>query len=683
MQILKHSAARIALLYAVVGLCWIFFSDALVLLVAPDISLLAELGTWKGTAFVLISAFFVYLVGRNKEGEIIEASDKPNDSKGHGSLLLTFAVLSLIIVIAGFLGASYTAYNEKKKAVEQLKTVANMKANELKRWINERQNDAEFLRGATFFVDQNIKWQKPLDKELAAKVLPRLEALKRISDYSLVFLVSKNGEILLSTGKGGITITPMLKETISQSLAKNNTVFTDIYRLPENEGGQIVIDFVSPTYSPLESQKIVIVSRVEVERFLYPYMQFWPIKSRTAETLLFRKEGDKILFLNELRHLKNSALSLKIPLKQNTLLAAQAVSEQATPDEALDGVDYRNTPTIGVAQKIDGTNWFLISKQDKSEIYAEARQTAFWIGLADALSIVILAAAILLLHQRRELYVARIRHKEQAEKLEERKAAQEKINRLNRTLEQKVLERTKQLENAYNEMEAFTYSVSHDLRSPLRATDGFSQALLEDYTDKLDEQGKDYLQRIRNASQKMGALIDDLLKLSRLTRHDMVISKVDLGEIAKDVCEELKSAGIGKNATVEIEEGLIAYADANLIKIALTNLISNAFKFSAHREKAHIAFRSRHENGKKIYYIEDDGAGFDMEYAYQLFKPFHRLHTSNEFEGSGIGLAIVQRIIARHFGRVWAQGEVGNGASFFFTLDTKQNEYAKGAKDDF
>lgn len=678
MQTINRSAGRTAIMYAVVGICWIFFSDALILLVAPDMTLLSEMGIWKGTAFVLISAFAIYLVGYNNHKEI-EFKGKPSENYGHGSLMLTFTILSVVIVLVGFMGASYTIYNEKKKAIEQLKTVASMKASELKRWISERQNDAEFLRGATFFVDPDIKWEKPIDKELAQKVLLRLESLKRTSGYSLIFLADKNSKIILSTEKIDTTITPELKEAINLSMSKNDTVFTDIYRLPKKDGGEIVIDFVSPAQATKKSQKIVIVSRVEVRRFLYPYMQFLPIKSATAETLLFKESQGNILFLNELRHLKNSALSLKIPLNKSEVLAVQAVKEGADLDKPLEGVDYRSAHVIGVAQKIEGTSWFLISKQDKFEIYAEARRLAFWIGLADALSIVILATVILLLHQRRELYFARIRHKEQTEKLEERKAAEEKINELNRTLEQKVLERTKELENAYNEMEAFTYSVSHDLRSPLRATDGFSQALLEDYADKLDEQGRDYLLRIRNASQKMGGLIDDLLKLSRLTRHDMALSKVDLSQIAKEVCEELKNAGMGKNATIEIEEGLIAYADASLMKIALTNLISNAFKFTVHNKEAHISFKSQNKNTEKIYFIEDDGAGFDMEYAYQLFKPFHRLHASSEFDGSGIGLAIVQRIIARHFGRVWAQGEVDKGARFFFTLEAKQNRYAKEA----
>ncbi len=679
MQIVSQPAVRIAVVYAILGLCWIFFSDALVFLVAPDISILSEMGTWKGSVFVLISAFVIYLVAHKRRQEA-DFDSKSGENVGYGSLLPIFAALSLIIIAAGFTGASYSAYNEKKKAVEQLKTVAGMKAGELKRWLNERQNDAEFLRGATFFVDQNIKWQKPTDKELAEKVLPRLEAFKRISGYSLVFLVTKNGEILLSTEKRDMTITPLLQKAIDLSLEKNNTVFTDIYRLPKNEGGQIVIDFVSPTCPPQESQKIVIVSRVEVERFLYPYMQFWPIKSKTAETLLFRKEGDNVLFLNELRYIKNSALALKMPINKSEVLAAKALNGGIGTSEAIDGVDYRGTPAIGVAQKIEGTEWFLMSKQDKSEIYAEAKEITFWIGVADLLSIIILAAAILLLYQRRELYFANIRHKEQLEKLEERKAAQEKINRLNRSLEQKVSERTKQLENAYNEMEAFTYSVSHDLRSPLRATDGFSQALLEDYADRLDDIGKDYLLRIRNASQKMGALIDDLLKLSRLTRHDITLSEIDLANIAKEVCEELKSAGVGKNAMIDIEYKMIVYADADLMKIALTNLFSNAFKFTAHQKEAHITFKSEDKNGEKIYFIEDNGAGFDMKYAYQLFKPFHRLHASSEFEGSGIGLAIVYRIIARHFGRVWAEGEIDKGARFFFTLGIKQNEYAKEAK---
>lgn len=259
--------------------------------------------------------------------------------------------------------------------------------------------------------------------------------------------------------------------------------------------------------------------------------------------------------------------------------------------------------------------------------------------------------------------------------IREKKLAEEKIRNINIELERKVNERTAQLQNAYDEMEAFTYSVSHDLRSPLRATDGFSQALLEDYNDALDETAKDYLNRIRAASQKMAGLIDDLLQLSRQTRTDMQPEIINLSEIVQRIMNELARQEPERHVNVIIMPELKVYADAHLMQIALTNLLGNAWKYTAKQAQARIEFSAKMENNERVFFIQDNGAGFDMTYVDKLFKPFQRLHTAQEFAGNGIGLAMVYRIIKRHFGRVWAQGEPEKGATFFFTLgltDTKQ-----------
>lgn len=257
----------------------------------------------------------------------------------------------------------------------------------------------------------------------------------------------------------------------------------------------------------------------------------------------------------------------------------------------------------------------------------------------------------------------------------EKKRAETEIQTLNAELERKVMERTAALQNAYDEMEAFTYSVSHDLRSPLRATDGFSQALLEDYGDKLDATAQDYLSRIRLASQKMGGLIDDLLQLSRQTRTTMVPSTIDLGVIARQIISEMTLQSPERHVDFTIKGDLNAYADANLMYIVLDNLLGNGWKYTSLHPNATIEFGSFIENSEKVYYVRDDGAGFDMAYVEKLFKPFQRLHSVDEFAGNGIGLAMVYRIIKRHFGRVWAEGEIEKGATFFFTLGLSESTY--------
>jgi PAS domain S-box-containing protein len=223
--------------------------------------------------------------------------------------------------------------------------------------------------------------------------------------------------------------------------------------------------------------------------------------------------------------------------------------------------------------------------------------------------------------------------------------------------------------SANRELEAFSYSVAHDLRAPLRSIDGFAQALLEDNAPQLDDVGKNYLDRIRVNAQRMGRLIDDLLALARLSRAELKREPVDLGRLARDAARALAQAEPDRDVVVTIAEDLRARGDARMLGIAITNLISNAWKFTRTRSRAHLEVGRRDD----AYFVRDDGVGFDMAHATHLFAPFKRLHAAREFEGTGVGLATVARVIQRHGGRIWAEATPDAGATFWFTLGTEES----------
>jgi signal transduction histidine kinase len=249
-----------------------------------------------------------------------------------------------------------------------------------------------------------------------------------------------------------------------------------------------------------------------------------------------------------------------------------------------------------------------------------------------------------------------------------RKEVEERIRQFNLELEERVHQRTAQLEAANKELEAFSYSVSHDLRAPLRAVDGFAGILAEDYAGRLDEEGQRVVGVIRHEATRMGQLIDDLLAFSRVGRGPMRSEEIDLASLARTVFEECAAGAVGRRIQLKLNPLLPARGDPSLIRQVLANLLSNAIKYTGPRTEAEIELGSRVEGNENIYWIKDNGVGFDPRYVGKLFGIFQRLHTEDQFKGTGVGLALIQRIVVRHGGRVWAEGKLNEGAVFSFTL---------------
>jgi PAS domain S-box-containing protein len=252
--------------------------------------------------------------------------------------------------------------------------------------------------------------------------------------------------------------------------------------------------------------------------------------------------------------------------------------------------------------------------------------------------------------------------------IEEKKRVEEKVRQLNLTLERRVQERTAELEASNRELEAFSYSVAHDLRAPLRSIDGFNQALVEDFGKQLPDDAKALMLRARHASQRMSQLIDDLLNLSRVARTEIRQQRVNLSEIAQGIAVELQKSDPQRKVRFQIEPGILATGDDRLLRLALENLLENAFKFTRKQPLAEIEFGAWNLNGHRVLFVRDNGAGFNMQYVAKLFGPFQRLHAATEYPGTGIGLATVYRILVRHGGTIWPESEEGEGTTFYFTV---------------
>ena len=301
--------------------------------------------------------------------------------------------------------------------------------------------------------------------------------------------------------------------------------------------------------------------------------------------------------------------------------------------------------------------------RELSAVYASWRKSAIELSVAYVLfaSGAVLGVAI---SQRRR----RSFDRDAARFERERQENAERLRRANEELERRVQERTHELEVANRELEAFSYSVSHDLRAPLLAVNGFARMIEDEYGAKLDQPARALLGRVRAGAERMGVLIDDLLKLAQISRQELRVGPVDLSALAREAAEELSAAEPGRPVEWVIAPGITAHGDAGLVRVALRNLIGNAWKYSSRRDQARIEFGVTGGNGRREYFVRDNGAGFDMAYAGKLFGVFQRLHAASEFPGTGVGLATVARVVRRHGGQVRAEGRVGEGASFYFTL---------------
>jgi signal transduction histidine kinase len=615
-------------------------------------------------------------------------------------LITAFTLLTLALF--GAIVFSQARKTLKTIRVAQLNNIADLKKDKIETFFEERQAD---LRSAQTFLD--VRKNLPLLNasrsgngryayaKIAGELDSELKPFQKGYGYIDVMLLDRHGRIVYVSNRGHrhLEIGDVLPDRHAFEEGRNDIFFTDVF-FREALGRQYAMFGVAPVHDLKGAFVGEIVTEIDMGP-IYAFVGNSTGLGETGETLINRKEGNEVLFLSPLRHAPNAALRMRVPFENRMALAAQ----KSASGEHGSGIayDYRGTEVLAAWRYIPLLRWGLVTKIDASEAFAPVAQLGNYfiiVGLTllllGTLGAWVLATAItkpvLALQKGAEAIAAgnldqKVGTGSQDEigrlssafdtmtvALALDRAGREKAEMEVRQLNEDLRHHVRQLEESNRELDAFSYSVSHDLRSPLRSIDGFSLALLEEQADKLDAGGRDYLERIRNATQRMSQLIDDLLKLSRVARFEMKRERVDLSAIAAGIAARLKKNHPERSAEFIIADGLIAYGDERLLTVVLENLFANAWKFSANKPNSVIEFGAEIQSDAVVYFLKDNGAGFDMTYADKLFNPFQRLHQVSEFTGTGIGLATVKRIINRHGGKVWIDGEVGKGTTVYFTL---------------
>ena len=616
--------------------------------------------------------------------------------KIRAKLSITYLTVSLLALV--FISVFIYFYVKKTLTAEifsHLESVSSIQTHRIQGIIEQNLERLRLVSSRTqlrISLNRYLQNHDPVDREKIQLIIN--DALQSIRSFKVISILDKNGNIVISTEPARINRNYARSDFYTNALTENNAKH---FFLDENKELQLYLS------GPLTiSEKIIGILMIESDaENIVTLIKDYSGLRQTGETVLGRKSvnGEFAQYLTPLRFDQTAALNRQTEFTRqlNPMVVALSKKEKLLTN----AIDYRGAEVLAATNYIEQTGWGLVVKIDKAEAFAATNDLikyiliitlgVMWIvvGVSYMFAKIISKPIIKLTKTAHDINEGDLTQRAAVKSDDEvgelagafnnmannliltqydLENSNQELQRHREHLEDMVSQRTRELQDKNQELESFAYSVSHDLRSPLRAIDGFSRILQEDYEELLDQEGNATLSRIRQASQRMGNLIDDLLELSRINRSEIVRRKIDLSAKIQAVIDRLKNAEPERTVDFNIQSGVNIYADDTLMDVVIVNLIGNAWKYTTKKSNARIEFGESSKNGETVYFIRDNGVGFDMKYVDKLFGAFQRLVGYDEYPGTGIGLATVQRVISRHGGRVWAEGDPGKGATFYFTL---------------
>lgn len=567
-------------------------------------------------------------------------------------IVLVFAVILLLLLTLLYF-KNEKALLEKEK-YRDLRSIGKLKATQVADWYKQRRRDALYLSQRKQLPDDiyNFDYNGKFNR---AVMLNFLEPVISENQYDDIILVSTKGQIIFSL-LGEIVLDSMTINTLPKVLESGSFLINDLYYCPEHK--KIHHDVLAPI---IDNNVIIaiLILRSDPDRFLYPYIQEWPVPSETAETIIVMKRGDSAVFLNQMKKVPNTALKYKIPLSDTMVPAVKAV---LGGKGLFKGYDYVNEKVLSDIGIIEGTPWCIVVKIDNSELLKELYSKTIIFIIMALLTISIISGAIIFIYYKRQTINQRIKD------IADHQLFAEELKLM-------VAERTRELERSNQDLLSFAHVASHDLREPVRKIKTFVSVLKKECA--LEDTIKRFLGRIDVAAGRLEMIIDGIHQYTELQNRELSLGDVDLNEIINNVISELDVEGDSKIASFEICPMPKIEGSSIMLYQLFYNLISNSLKFKKPDTQLKISICFQNIQKNNIDFVEitirDNGIGFEPEYSHTIFEIFKRLHSKDIYEGSGLGLALSKRIVQKHNGTINASSNPGLGAQFNLILPVKQN----------